>query len=47
MTPTRMCIDGHLDLAYLAIVPGFMIMLLVLAFMMVGNGLRDALDVRE
>jgi len=35
------------DLAYLAIVPGFMIMLLVLAFMMVGNGLRDALDVRE
>lgn len=34
------------DLAYLAIVPGFMIMLLVLAFMMVGNGLRDALDVR-
>jgi ABC-type dipeptide/oligopeptide/nickel transport system permease subunit len=24
-----------------------MIMLLVLAFMMVGNGLRDALDVRE
>jgi len=35
------------ELAYLAIVPGFMIMLLVLAFMMVGNGLRDALDVRE
>lgn len=35
------------DLAYLALVPGFMIMLLVLAFMMVGNGLRDALDVRE
>jgi peptide/nickel transport system permease protein len=35
------------DLAYLAIVPGFLIMLLVLAFMMVGNGLRDALDVRE
>lgn len=34
------------DLAYLAIVPGVMIMLLVLAFMMVGNGLRDALDVR-
>lgn len=35
------------DLAYLAIVPGVMIMLLVLAFMLVGNGLRDALDVRE
>ncbi|MFM7235129.1 MAG: ABC transporter permease, partial [Flavobacteriales bacterium] len=35
------------DLAYLALVPGSMIMLLVLAFMMVGNGLRDALDVRE
>ncbi len=35
------------DLAYLALVPGIMIMLLVLAFMMVGNGLRDALDVRE
>jgi peptide/nickel transport system permease protein len=35
------------DLAYLAIVPGLLIMLLVLAFMMVGNGLRDALDVRE
>jgi peptide/nickel transport system permease protein len=35
------------DLAYLAIVPGLLIMMLVLAFMMVGNGLRDALDVRE
>lgn len=34
------------DLAYLALVPGLLIMLLVLAFMMVGNGLRDALDVR-
>jgi peptide/nickel transport system permease protein len=34
------------DLAYLAIVPGLMIMLLVLSFMMVGNGLRDALDVK-
>jgi peptide/nickel transport system permease protein len=34
------------DLAYLAIVPGIMIMLLVLSFMMVGNGLRDALDVK-
>jgi peptide/nickel transport system permease protein len=35
------------DLAYLALVPGVMIMLLVLSFMLVGNGLRDALDVRE
>lgn len=35
------------DLAYLAIIPGLMIMLLVLSFMLVGNGLRDALDVRE
>lgn len=35
------------DLAYLAIVPGLMIMLLVLSFMMVGNGLRDALDVKS
>ncbi len=34
------------DLAYLAILPGVCIMLLVLSFMMVGNGLRDALDVR-
>ncbi len=34
------------DLAYLAIVPGAMIMLLVLSFMFVGNGLRDALDVK-
>lgn len=34
------------DLAYLAIVPGVMIMLLVLSFMLVGNGLRDALDVK-
>lgn len=33
------------DLAYLAIIPGTLIMLLVLSFMMVGNGLRDALDV--
>jgi peptide/nickel transport system permease protein len=28
----------------LAIIPGFAIMLLVLAFNLVGNGLRDALD---
>jgi peptide/nickel transport system permease protein len=35
------------DLAYLAVIPGVLIMLLVLSFMMVGNGLRDALDVKE
>lgn len=35
-----------LDAAYLAILPGLAIMLMVLAFMIVGNGLRDALDVK-
>lgn len=35
------------DLAYLAILPGILIMLLVLSFMMIGNGLRDAMDVRS
>ena len=35
-----------LDSAYLAILPGLAIMLLVLAFMLVGNSLRDALDVK-
>lgn len=35
------------DKAYLAIAPGVAIMLLVLAFMMLGNSLRDALDVRK
>ncbi len=33
-----------LDKAYLAIIPGICIMLLVMSFMIVGNGLRDALD---
>ena len=32
------------DAAYLAFVPGVAIMVLVLAFMLVGNGLRDAID---
>lgn len=32
------------DLAYLAVLPGICIMILVLAFMLLGNGLRDALD---
>ena len=35
------------DKAYLAMSPGVAIMLLVLAFMMFGNALRDALDVRQ
>lgn len=35
-----------MDKAYLAFIPGAAIMLLVLAFMLVGNGLRDALDTR-
>jgi ABC-type dipeptide/oligopeptide/nickel transport system permease subunit len=35
-----------LDKAYLAILPGAAIMLMVLAFMVMGNSLRDALDVK-
>lgn len=35
-----------LDYGYLAFLPGIAIMLMVLAFMLVGNGLRDALDVK-
>ncbi len=35
-----------LDSAYLAILPGIAIMLMVLSFMVVGNGLREALDVK-
>jgi peptide/nickel transport system permease protein len=35
-----------LDYAYLAILPGLAIMSLVLAFMYIGNALRDALDVK-
>ncbi len=34
------------DAAYLAIIPGVAIMLMVLAFTLVGNGLRDALDTK-
>ncbi len=33
--------------AYLALIPGVAIMSLVMAFMLVGNALREALDVRE
>jgi len=36
----------NLDQAYLAILPGLAIMLLVLSFLILGNGLRDAMDVK-
>jgi len=36
-----------MDYAYLALAPGIAIMLLVLSFMIIGNGLRDAMDVKE
>ena len=36
-----------LDYAYLAIIPGVAIMLLVLCFMLLGNVIRDILDVKE
>lgn len=35
-----------LDAAYMALLPGIAIMLLVLAFMLIGNALRDSLDVK-
>ncbi len=35
------------DKAYLVFIPGIAIMILVLSFMLVGNGLRDALDTRS
>jgi peptide/nickel transport system permease protein len=35
-----------LDSAYLAILPGIAIMIMVMAFYLVGNGLRDAFDVK-
>lgn len=36
-----------MDKAYLAILPGLAIMLLVLSFTLIGNGLRDSLDTKE
>mgnify|MGYP002624609077 FL=1 len=36
-----------LDNAYLALLPGFAIMIIVLAFMLLGNGIRDALDIKS
>lgn len=35
-----------LDSAYQAIIPGVAIMIIVLAFMLLGNGIRDALDIK-
>ena len=34
------------DAAYLAVIPGVCIMLLVMSFNFLGNALRDALDVK-
>ncbi len=36
-----------MDYAYLAIIPGIAIMILVLTFMILGNGIRDAMDVKQ
>ncbi len=36
-----------MDAAYLAIIPGLAIMSLVLAFILLGNGLRDAFDIKK
>ncbi len=36
-----------LDSAYLALLPGLAIMIIVLAFMLLANGLRDALDIKR
>ena len=36
-----------LDSAYQAFIPGLAIMLIVLAFMLLGNGIRDALDIKN
>ena len=36
-----------LDSAYLALLPGVAIMIIVLAFMMLAGGLRDALDIKR
>lgn len=36
-----------LDSAYLPLLPGLAIMAIVLAFMLLGNGLRDALDIKK
>ncbi len=37
----------HPDKAYLALIPGFCIIFLVFAFMLLGNGLRDSFDTQK
>lgn len=39
--------DNLITEPYLALIPGFSITILVLAFFMIGNGLRDALDIKS
>lgn len=39
--------DNLITEPYLALIPGFAITILVLAFFMIGNGLRDALDIKS
>ena len=36
-----------MDKAYLALLPGLFIMSTVLSFMLLGNGIRDAIDVKN
>ena len=36
-----------MDKAYLAIIPGLAIMILVLSFVLLGDGLRDAFDIKS
>ena len=36
-----------MDKAYLALLPGLFIMITVLSFMLLGNGIRDAFDVKN
>ena len=36
-----------MDKSFLAVIPGLAIVSLVFSFMLLGNGLRDAFDVRE
>jgi peptide/nickel transport system permease protein len=36
-----------MDKAYLALIPGAAILIMVLAFTLVGNGIRDSIDVKE
>jgi peptide/nickel transport system permease protein len=36
-----------MEASFLAVFPGLTIMLLVLAFVMTGNGIRDSLDVKQ